>query len=156
MNSTISKTLVSSAQIDPLVTSGLKAHLNFMIWVEKDFDVYNGVIESIEQSSFHVVAIRSSLNIKYDLAHVQQSISSAKASDKNVALFFNEIHLYEPEHLRFLMETICNKNIGGVQLGQQDVILATATAILDSRGCDVLRHSIPLPILNRMCHFTLE
>lgn len=155
MNSTVSRIIVSASSLAPIIDNAVKTKLNFLVWAEQDFELYDGMIESVEKAGFHVVAIRNSSDINYELFNIEHSIKSAKQSGQKVAVFFNDIHRYEPVYLRFIMQALCDKVIGEATLDADDVICATSAQTSNP----VERHvpsNMMIPILNRFCNFRFK
>lgn len=138
------------------MASAISTKFNFLIWVEKDVEVYHAMIKCVEASGFHVICILDNGYIEYSIKSIEDSISLAKQSGKKVAVFFNDINSYTPENQHFLMKTLSDNTLGNVPLEDGDIIFGTATAILNTFGSYVERDSIATPILNRFCNFTFQ
>lgn len=156
MNSTVNRNIISESTLAPVVERAISTQLNFLIWVEKDVEIYQAMIKCVENSGFHVVRILDSTYIENSIKSIEDPISLAKQSGKKVAVFFNEIHRYAPEYQRFLMKALSDHTIGDTKLEDSDIIFGTATAILNTFGSHVERHSIAMPILNRFCNFEFK
>lgn len=156
MNSTVNRNIISESTLAPVVERAISAQLNFLVWVEKDVEIYQAMIKCVENSGFHVVRILDSAYIENSIKSIEDPISLAKQAGKKVAVFFNDIHRYAPEHQRFLMNALSDHTIGNTKLEDGDIIFGTATAILNTFGSYVERHSIATPILNRFCNFEFK
>lgn len=156
MNSTVNRNIISENTLSPVIARAISAQFNFLVWVEKDVEIYQAMIKCVEDAGFHVVSVLDGGYIDTRIKSIEDPISLAKQSGKKVAVFFNEIHRYDSKDQRFLMKALTDNTIGDTKLDDGDIIFCTATAILNTFGSYVERHSIALPILNRLCHFEFK
>lgn len=128
------RTIVKAQEITPIVEKLVEANVPFAMWSNKDVEMYDALIESLQKTGFYVVVLKDiesiakCFNVSNPFVTIVDddlhNLSLTKATGRKVAVVINNVERLTEHALRFVYRVVDSRIVTNIHLDKEDVIVS--------------------------------